>query len=197
MYKKTSSEALLVILVGIFLLGLPSEMMAQPRDSAKKSKSPNTVVVKKPKRQVAKVVKLPAGHKTIVVKGTNYYHHKGIFYKRRSSGFVVVRAPIGAEIPILPAGYVTIRIGGVAYYHYYATYYRYDPVKKAYIVIEKPESAEEAAFDRVHLVDGSTLEGVYMSGTQSIIQFEAAGEIMEIPIEEVVSIIFAPGVASD
>ena len=102
-----------------------------------------------------------------------------------------MRAPIGARIGVLPRGYVKVRLGPLTYFHHYGTYYRYDPVKKVYIVVEKPaEVEEELVLDRVTMVDGTTIDGIYMGGTQSTIQFEVDGEIEEIEVEEIASIKF-------
>lgn len=195
MYQKTFSKTFLMVLLGVFLLSFSTDTFAQRRE--KKSQREKTVVVKKPDRHSAKVVKLPAGHKTIVVGSAHYYYHQGVFYERSSSGYMVVRAPVGARIAALPAGYLTVHIGAGTHYYYYGTYYRYDPVERVYVVIEPPQNAEEILFDKIRLVDGSTLEGIYLGGSRSIIQFEAAGEIYEIPVKEVVAITFTPPVPSN
>lgn len=169
--------------MGILLLSLSTQTLAQNRG-----------VVKKPARKTVKVAKLPTGHKNIVVLGKNYRYHKGVFYKKGSAGYVVVRNPIGAIIGLLPAGYLTVRISGVFYYHYYDTYYRYDPVEKVYIVIEKPEKVHTSTMDAITLVNGDVLEGNYLGVTTSTIQIEVDGDIQEISVEEIVFILFAPAI---
>lgn len=183
MREKNSSRKIFIVVVGILLISLSTQTFAQDRR-----------VVRKPKRNAVKVVKLPQGHKNIKVHGKNYHYHKGIFYKRGPAGFIAVRGPIGARVSILPPGYLSVRIGGLMFYHYYDTYYRYDPVDKVYIVIEKPEVVQANTMDVITLVNGDILEGIYLGGTRSTVQIEIDGEINEIAVEEIVSISFAPAI---
>lgn len=178
MREKILTRKLFIVLLGIFLLSQSTQTFTQDKR-----------VVRKPK---LKVVKLPSGYKNVVVHGKNYHYHKGVFYKKSRAGFVAVRSPIGARIGMLPMGYLTVRTGGVMYYHYYDTYYRYDPVHKVYIVIEKPEEVHSSTMDEIALVNGDILEGLYLGGTRSTVQIEIDREIMEIPVEEIISITFAP-----
>ena len=45
---------------------------------------------------------------------------------------------------------------------------------------------------QVNLFDGRTMAGYYLGGTQGMVQFEVDSEILEIPIEYIVSINYAP-----
>jgi hypothetical protein len=189
MYRNVFSKMLLVVLLGVLIAALPAEISAKRK-----------VIVKPPRRPPVKVVKLPPAHKKITVGGVHYFHHHGVFYKKGPKGYVVVRAPIGARLNVLPEGFVTVHVGKVPYYRYYGTYYVYDPDEKVYVVSELPEEAEisdEPTLDKMVLIDGTTLEGVYMGGTKSIVQFEVEGETRDIPVEEIVSIHYAPATESD
>jgi hypothetical protein len=46
--------------------------------------------------------------------------------------------------------------------------------------------------DRINMADGRTIEGTYVGGTASIVQINVDGKVEEIPIDQVVSIEFAP-----
>jgi hypothetical protein len=184
MFKYVFSRMVLVILLGALFIALPTEALAKRK-----------VKVKAPKRPPAKVVKLPAGHKRIVVGGIPYFYHHGVFYKEGPKGYIVAKAPVKARITVLPAGYVTVHVGKVPYYYYYGTYYVYDPDEKVYIVTEPPDEAEAVevlALDKITLADGTTLEGIYMGGTKNIVQFEVEEKIQDILVEEIISITFAP-----
>ena len=194
MSKGIFSKSLFVLLLGAVLLSLPMETFAQRRVKP----SPKKVKIVAPKRRAPKVVKLPADHKTIVVGGINYYHHRGVFYKKGPAGYVVVRAPIGARIKTLPSGHVTLHIGARPYYYYYGTYYVHHPDEDVYVVVDAPtegENSYEGVFDRITLVDGSIIEGLYLGGTANTVQFEIAGEIMESSVAEVISVTFAPPIS--
>jgi hypothetical protein len=119
-----------------------------------------------------------------------------MFYRTGPRGFVAMAGPVGARIKVLPEGYVSVRVGGGPYFVYYGTYYQYDPAAKEYIVVNPPAtpSAPEPApvLDRIVLVDGQTMDGTYMGGTKSTLQFEVGGEVKEIPVEQITSIVFAP-----
>ena len=172
------------VLAGALLLSLPMETIAYRR-----------VSVRAPSRHSAVVARLPLGHGKIVVGGTLYYYHRGVFYRKAHRGYTVVRAPRGARVKLLPSGHVTVYVGAEPYFYYYGAYYRYAPDDEAYVVVEAPQGVEHVeamAFDTIGLIDGSTLEGTYMGGTKSVVQFVLGGEVREIPVEEIVSIRFAP-----
>ncbi len=129
-----------------------------------------------------------------MVKNKPYFYHGGIFYRRSGPGFVRVASPVGARITVLPRLAVRLEIGGVPHWHYYGTYYRYDRAKRVYVVVEKPEEepVEELTADKIVLVDGDILYGLYKGGDENTIKFENNGEILEIPIVDVVSVAFEP-----
>lgn len=181
MFKKLFPPSLLVILVGVAILLQPGETIAQRRV---------TVV-----RHRVDVTRLPRERTRVVVGGREFFYARGVFYGTGSKGFVTVAAPLGARIRVLPVGYLTARIGAVPYYYYYGTYYQFDPAAKVYTVVGPPAGANAepmSTLDKMELVDGRTLEGTYVGGTKSTVQFEVDGAIQEIPVEQVISIVFAP-----
>jgi hypothetical protein len=143
------------------------------------------------------VVRLPGEHQRIVVHNHSYYFHQGVFYRKGPRGYVITLAPIGARIRFLPRGYITLHFGAIPYFYYYGTYYRYYPEEKVYVVVENPRQNNpeyQSATDILYMTYGRTLEGVFLGGTQSTIQFETKEGIQEIPVAEVISISFAPPV---
>lgn len=68
-----------------------------------------------------KVTVLPAGHSTVTVAGTSYYHYGGTYYRvvevNGVRTYVVIPPPPGVVVYTLP-GAATIRVvGDTAYYH--------------------------------------------------------------------------------
>jgi uncharacterized protein YgiM (DUF1202 family) len=81
-------------------------------------------------------VNLPAGHRTVYVGRSRYFYRSGVFYTHGPSGYVVVRAPIGAVIAAPPAGCRTVVVGGATYYDYNGDYYQNAP--RGYVVVQAP-----------------------------------------------------------
>jgi hypothetical protein len=73
------------------------------------------------------LAKPPAAAAPVVVTGTTYLYHDGVYYTQvMSSGAVVyevVPAPAGAIITTLPAGCKSVHVGNVAYQQCGPTYY--------------------------------------------------------------------------
>jgi uncharacterized protein YgiM (DUF1202 family) len=89
-----------------------------------------------PPRHGTVIVDLPSGHRTVYVGRSRYFYRSGVFYRHGPSGYVVVRAPVGAVIAAPPAGYGTVVVGGATYYDYNGDYYQYTP--GGYVVVEPP-----------------------------------------------------------
>ena len=81
-------------------------------------------------------VNLPAGHRTVYVGRSRYFYGSGVFYKHGPSGYVVIRAPIGAVIAAPPSGCRTVVVGGATYYAYNGDYYQNAPA--GYVVVQSP-----------------------------------------------------------
>ena len=86
-------------------------------------------------------VNLPAGHRTVYVGRSRYFYGSGVFYKHGPSGYVVIRAPIGAVIAAPPSGCRTVVVGGATYYAYNGDYYQNAP--GGYVVVQAPPVASQ------------------------------------------------------
>lgn len=82
------------------------------------------------------VQSLPRGYKRIWYRKEPYYFFGGVFYRTTLSGFVVVKAPVGAVVISLPVGYQRLWYGDTVYYIYEGTFYRQVPA--GYVVVEPP-----------------------------------------------------------
>ncbi|MEJ2544271.1 MAG: hypothetical protein P8Y99_09405 [Calditrichaceae bacterium] len=101
---------------------------------------------------------------------------------------------IGSRFSFLPYGYISFRIGNFRFFAYQGTYYRYDPVYRTYVVIEKPvitSNYTSTKWDRITLIDGSTIEGIYISGNSETIIFEVGDALLEIPASEIQVLAFS------
>ena len=150
------------------------------------------------RRRVVKVEHLPPHYKTIVVNRNNYFYNNGSFYRRGPGGFVIIGAPIGARIRTLPLGYTIVKFGGLSYYYLNGAYYNYIPSENVYVVVNKPGNAPglpSSNLDQVNLYDGSIVEGIFQSGTDSTITIKVNNEIREIPINNIISITFAQSIS--
>jgi hypothetical protein len=139
------------------------------------------------------VVNLPAERTRVIAGGREYFYTRGIFYRPGPRGYIVTRGPIGARVRMLPPGYVTLQIGGGPFFFYYGTYYRLDPARRDYVVVAQPEGAPAPpTMDRINMADGRMIEGTYVGGNASVVQINVDGTVQEIPIDQIVSIEFAP-----
>jgi len=87
---------------------------------------------------------LPKYHTSLIVFGLPYFYYEGIFYQSHLSGYIVVRAPIGAHVRVLPRGFIAFSIGLFTYYYVNDIYYRWDDDHVRYVVVDKPEGADLA-----------------------------------------------------
>ena len=145
------------------------------------------------RRHAGVVVTLPRDRARVLVGGREYFYSGGVFYKSAARGFEVVKAPVGARIQALPAGAVEVHVGIGPLFVYYGNYYRFDPAAKEYVIVNPPQEAPPPpTTDRITMVDGQTVSGTFMGGTQSTVQVDVGGKIQEIPIDQIISIDFAP-----
>ena len=126
----------------------------------------------------------------------HFFHHPLGFHGGRYGHFFAPR--IGARFRVLPFGFIPFWVDGLEYYYGDGIYYQYLPEDRVYVVVNKPEGAENAPnlkFDQVKIYDGSTLEGVFEGGTDSTITLRVGDQDHKIKINDVVSITFAPSIA--
>ena len=91
-----------------------------------------------------RVRELPRRRRPVVVRDRRYYYHRGMYYRPRPPGYVVVRAPIGARVGVMPPGYISFLIGPRHYFYANLTYYLWEPRRREYVVVEKPEGIENS-----------------------------------------------------
>lgn len=172
--------------LGLALLSLWVALAVVPTASADPGRQPRGA-----SRHQAKVIrKLPPQHVKVMVGKKPFYIHAGVFYHRGSSGYSVVRGPVGARLKVLPRGHRTIVIGGLDYFVYFGTYYRYFPEDRVYVVVAPP--VEQLDADVITLLDGESLVGRFVGGNKTSVRFEVDGEIHHVPISEIVAIHFEP-----
>jgi len=105
------------------------------------------------------------------------YHRRGFRYPR-----------IGMHVSVLPHGFFSIQIGNFRFYTYRGVYYRFDPLLRVYVVVNKPGIQTwytSSTWDRVTLLDGSTIEGVYRYTDNEMVIFEVGDALLEIPMSEI------------
>lgn len=180
---KSNRFFLISLVILLFVLSLAETAQAQrrKRDRAHKTR---VVVVRRPHHAMVVrkahvryaglprwgtvVTAVPDGAVVIKSRKHPYYFHNGIFYARRTSGFVIARPMPGFRIRVLPVGYRTVVIGPRNYYYYYGTFYvKSGSAPDEYVVADAPEGAVVDALPEgyeVKIVDGKEyyeLEGVY------------------------------------
>ena len=135
-----------VLLLGIFEVSSAQVVRRTRRRSIHQPGGRHTVVG-------TRVTTLPAGHSTVVVRGTTYYHNKGVYYKAYYDGnelvYKVVADPrgptpkhlaIGTRTRFLPEAYSEVYICGETYYVSEGVYYKLDYVDNevSYVIVEEP-----------------------------------------------------------
>jgi hypothetical protein len=79
---------------------------------------------------------VPRPYRGVIVTGLTYYYHQGMFYRPGPSGYVIVRAPLGAVVPDLPPLCQTVYINDETYYTTDTVYYTKAP--GGYTVVTQP-----------------------------------------------------------
>ena len=175
----------LLILIGSLVALQTSDALAQRKDRKER---------KEHKARPERVVANPPAKRTRIVAGRNQYEYAhGVFYRPGPKGYIAVRGPVGARIRTLPPGYISFQIGGAPFFFYFGTYYRFDAPTREYVVVAPPPGAPTVpGLDQVNLITGESVNGTFVGGTQSTVQVDVDGNVREIPIDQIVSVIFAP-----
>ena len=92
-------------------------------------------------REGYQVRTLPERRYPIHYRNQNYFYFGGVWYRPHSSGYVVVRPPIGIRVAILPPYYSTVWFGGIPYYYANDVYYVWRPDLNTYEVTNPPAAA--------------------------------------------------------
>lgn len=90
-----------------------------------------------------RIKRLPERHYVIRYHDRPYFYSSGVWYGSVGGLYVVVRAPIGAVVPILPPFYTTIWLGGIPYYYANDVYYTWQPDRSGYVVTNPPTDISE------------------------------------------------------
>lgn len=91
-----------------------------------------------------RVDRLPSGRFRVHVGNRSLFYYGGVFYEPRRPGYIVVRPPMGAHVPMLPTGYVSFGIGLRHFFFVNSTYYLWEPRTRDYVVVAEPEGAAAA-----------------------------------------------------
>ena len=108
------------------------------------------------------ISRLPADHRVVHVGKSRYYLHGDHFYVKKPSGFVPVRAPLGAVVVSIPIGARAVLFGGITFYVSDDVYYR--KVPEGYLVVVRPAHKDD-------LQEASSVEPSYrVTGKMAIVQ---------------------------
>lgn len=134
---------------------------------------------------------IPKVAMTLSLGGLLYYFTDGIYYRRHSSGFIVVMPPVGLIVPVLPLGYTVFQLHGSTYYYYDNVYYVRDTAHQAYRVAQAPDGY--AAYKPGDIVE-TLPDGAY-TVTIDGVQYYRFGGVYFLPSvqnEKVVFIVVTP-----
>jgi hypothetical protein len=105
-----------------------------------------------------RVDRLPDGYRRFGVHGHDYFYYEGVYYDDEPSGYVVVDAPVDADIPDLPPGAETVEAGGTVYYYVDGAFY-IQQADGSYVVVAPPIGVTviELPSDAVQVVINGTI----------------------------------------
>ena len=69
------------------------------------------------------VVALPPGYLSIGFGNRRFFFQGGVWFQQATSGFVVIRPPLGVVVPVLPSAYTMVWVAGAPYYYANDIYY--------------------------------------------------------------------------
>ncbi len=75
------------------------------------------------------------------ISGVKYHYSDGIYYRKITKGFKVVKAPKMLRIKKMPTGFITLKVNRVPFFYYFGTFYKQDNITKEYEVVTPPEGA--------------------------------------------------------
>jgi hypothetical protein len=68
--------------------------------------------------------RLPAGYVRFLHDDETFYYSEGVYYKKKSHGFVITKPRAGFRVATLPKGYRIIRNGNATFYNFNNVRYR-------------------------------------------------------------------------
>jgi uncharacterized protein DUF6515 len=83
------------------------------------------------------VNRLPDGYRRFRFHDHDFFYFEGVFYDNEPSGYVVVDAPVDADIPDLPPGAETVEVNGTLYYYADGVFY-VQQADGSYVVVAAP-----------------------------------------------------------
>jgi hypothetical protein len=84
-----------------------------------------------------RIDRLPDGYRRFRIHDHDYYYFEGVYYDSGPSGYVVVDAPVDADIPELPPGTETVVANGMIYYYVDGVFY-VQQADGSYVVVAAP-----------------------------------------------------------
>ncbi len=142
-WRRLSWLALLALIAVVLLT--PAAAQAQDRQDRRRQDAPargqRVDQRLRTPRQGERVRALPPTHVVVNVNRSRYYYGRGAFYRPYQSGYVVVRAPIGARVRSLPYGYFSFSLSSGRYFYGAGNYYLWEPLRSEYVVVDAPQGA--------------------------------------------------------
>ena len=89
-----------------------------------------------------RIATIPRDHDRVFVRGRPYVVRGGVFYEQGPRGYVVVVAPLGAELRALPPYASVVRMGRMRYWYFHGAFYQWDGPRRVYVVVAPPPGAE-------------------------------------------------------
>jgi len=83
------------------------------------------------------VDRLPDGYHRFRFHDHDYFYYEGVYYDDEPSGYVVVDAPVDADVPDLPPGAETVVVSGTVYYYADGVFY-VQQADGSYVVVAAP-----------------------------------------------------------
>ncbi|HEY1718939.1 MAG TPA: DUF6515 family protein, partial [Verrucomicrobiae bacterium] len=84
-----------------------------------------------------RIDRLPDGYRRFRIHDHDYFYFGGVYYDSGPSGYVVVNAPVDADIPELPPGAETVEANGTVYYYVDGVFY-VQQADGSYVVVAAP-----------------------------------------------------------
>ena len=99
------------------------------------------------------VDRLPDGYRRFRFHNRDFFYFEGVYYDDEPSGYVVVDAPVDADVPDLPPGAETVVANGTVYYYADGVFY-VQQADGSYVVMAAPMgvTVSELAPDAVPVV---------------------------------------------
>ena len=89
--------------------------------------------------------RLPNNAIHVVIGGIKYWLSDGVYYRQKNKKYVVVKAPVGAQVKYLPNGAKVVKRNSKTFYVHKGSYYQWRPKFNRYeVVTYKPTTVIKA-----------------------------------------------------